>query len=121
VIFLKVLNKTKRRDIMKTYDVWELLKIAESTNAPDEYPQDSPYWCGDKIFNAMDGWKVEIFYDCGELDCINYFINPEGEEINFWDWPDGDDFYNSDKNTLMCWRRIGDLERLQKAHSADAK
>jgi len=92
------------------YNVWKLLEIAESANVPDTQLNDSPNWCTDVIFKARDGWKVVIFYDCGELDYISSFINPNGIIIDFWDWPE-----SKDKSILMAWRGNGDLERLQKA------
>ena len=71
----------------------------------------------------MDNWKVIIFHDCGELDYIDHFVSPDGEIIDFWDWPVEEDFYNSDKNLLMCWRGNGDLARLRfnQTNSADTK
>jgi hypothetical protein len=104
------------------YDLWFLLELAESTNAPSEQPSDSVNWCHDVVFNCKNGWKVVIFYDCGELDYISYFINPDGLIIDFWDWPDEfevDDpryekaLLSSDKNFLMNWRGVGDIERLR--------
>jgi hypothetical protein len=36
----------------------------------------------------VEGWHIGVFYDCGELDYIEYFITPEGEKVDFWKWPD---------------------------------
>ena len=94
-------------------NVWELLEIAESTNAPEYLPEDSSDCWSDVTFEAKNGWKVVIFYDGTELDYIDHFIKPDGKIINFWDWPDEPDYYNSDKHILMCWRNVGDLERLK--------
>lgn len=66
------------------YDVDMLLDIADSTNAPDV---NGEWYCGE-MFDAKDGWKVSIFYDCGELDYIEYFVAPDGEVIDFWKLPD---------------------------------
>lgn len=91
------------------YDVDMLLDIADSTNAPDENRE----WYCEEMFDAKDGWKVSIFYDCGELDYIDHFMAPDGEVINFWEWPDtylpnGD--YDHDhrhpRNRLMAWRGV---------------
>ena len=96
------------------YNVWELLEMAESVKPPDF--NDDYYH--DIEFPAKDGWKVVIFYDCGELDYITHFINPEGDVIDFWEWP-GDAYnhtakdFNSDKNILINWRGVGDLKRMK--------
>jgi len=111
---------------LKSIVVWKLLEIAESVNAPDEIPSDDPDWCADKSFDAKNGWKVVIFYDCGELDYIAHFINPKGEIIDFWDWG-GDCFdhdapdFNRGKNILINWRGNGDMERLKKIVESEGK
>ena len=116
--FVEGMNRVKHQLHMFMYDVWDLLEIAESTNAPYEQAADSPNWCGDVLFDAKDGWKVSIFYDCGGLDYIESFINPKGIVIDFWEWPgdchdhEADDFNNA-KNILINWRGIGDLKRLK--------
>ena len=99
------------------------MEIAESANAPDTQPCDSRNWSAHVEFEAKDNWKVVIFYDCGNLDYIDHFITPDGEIIDYWDWPDGEDFYTSDKNLLMCWCGNGDIERLRsnQANSANKK
>lgn len=53
----------------------------------------------DVEFLVRDGWKVDVFYDCGELDYINHFVSPEGERIDFWGWPE-----SKDKSRLINWR-----------------
>ena len=86
----------------------DLLKIAEEVNAPEKQPSDSPKWCADVSFDHPTGWKVVIFYDCGELDYIDHFVTPDGTDIEFWDLPEDDTW----KNYLINWRGVGDLERL---------
>lgn len=98
------------------YDVWKLLEIAESTNAPEEQPSDSDNWCADVSFDAKDGWKVIIFYDCGDLDYISHFISPTGEVIDFWEWPESEE-----RELLTAWRGIGDLERLRSLTKKEVK
>ena len=85
-------------------NVWSLLEIAESTDAPMFIKGEF----GNVVFDAKDGWKVSIFYDCQELDYIDRFISHCGGSMDFWEWPESDD-----KNVLMCWRGIGDIERLR--------
>ena len=105
-------NKSFCSDLLKLFNInsWEqLLKIAESVKAPENIPCDSPDWSGDKEFDADDGWKVTIFYDCGELDFIDHFKAPNGEEIQFWDWPDEHPW----RGYLINWSGTGDLQRLR--------
>lgn len=95
-------------------EIIKLLEIAESTNALKTIPPDSKDWCSDVAFPAKDGWTVVLFYDCGELDYIDHFISPSGEKISFWDWPDSEE-----KNILMGWTCVGDLERLLNLEAID--
>ena len=85
--------------------IWEMLALVESVNPP---ATDRERF-GDRTFTAPGRWQVVIFYDCGELDYIDSFITPEGEEIDFWDWPECEQ-----KKILMSWRGTGDLKRLKK-------
>jgi hypothetical protein len=91
---------------MQKYDALFLMGIAESTNAPEH---DGKYYHEDVTFEAKDGWKCVMFYDGDELDYIAHFITPDGEIIDFWEWED-----SPEKDTLTCWRSIGDIERLRK-------
>lgn len=90
------------------YDVDMLLDIADSTNAPDENGE----WYCEQMLDARDGWRVSIFYDCGELDYIDHFIAPDGEVISPWDWPaqacGPDDEYDETlpSNRMMAWRGV---------------
>jgi hypothetical protein len=88
----------------------ELLELAEDVAPPEEQPSDSDNWCTDVVFKAADGWKVVIFYDCGELDYISHFVAPGGKEIDFWEWPEAHPW----RSYLINWRGVGDLERLKK-------
>lgn len=63
-----------------------------------EIPKESEEWC-DVTIPIRDGWKVIIFYDCGELDYIEGFVDPSGMVVNFWDWPETDAV-----NRLINWR-----------------
>jgi hypothetical protein len=97
--------------ILKKYGIenWtDLLEIAEKINPPEEQTSDSPNWCTDVSFDGEGGWKVFIFYDCGEIDYIAYFVTPCGENIDFWEWDDEHPW----RNYLMNWRGVGDLDRL---------
>jgi len=53
----------------------------------------------DRTFEIRDGWKVVIFYDCGELDYIDHFETPDGTEVDFWEWPE-----SADRTRLINWR-----------------
>jgi hypothetical protein len=105
-------SKSFCSDLLKRFNIdsWEqLLELAESVNPPDEQPNDSSDWCGDKEFVTDKGWKVIIFYDCGELDYISHFITPDGEELDFWEW----DEHHPWRANLINWREVGDLQRLR--------
>jgi hypothetical protein len=86
------------------YDVWELMALAESVNPPNDHPD----YYTDVEFEAREGWKVSIFYDVGELDYIAHFVTPDGEVLDFWEWPEG-----RDRDLLIAWRGVGDLARLR--------
>ena len=73
-----------------------LLSMLEGVDIPNEI---GPGEFCDIEIAARDGWKVDVFYDCGELDYINHFISPKGEVVDFWDWPESED-----KSLLINWR-----------------
>jgi hypothetical protein len=90
-------------------DGWQgLLALAEEICPPDNLPEGSPDWWSDVVFKTATGWTVVIFYDGDELDYIDHFTTPDGQEIDFWDWPEEDEW----KKYLINWRGVGDLERL---------
>ena len=106
------MSEATNNDLLKRHGItsWEqLLEIAESVNPPNEQPEGSDNWCTDAEFVAENGWKVFIFYDCGELDYIAHFITPDGEEIDFWEWAEEHPW----KSFLINWRGVGDLQRLK--------
>jgi len=49
-------------------------------------------------YKIKDGWKVSVFYDVGVFDYLEHFINPDGEIVDFWEWPDSED-----KQQLIDW------------------
>ena len=105
-------SKSFCSDLLKRYNInsWEdLIRIAESANPPDRIPCSSPDWVGDKEFNTDGGWKVVIFYNVGDLGYIDHFKAPDGEEIQFWDWPEEHPW----RSYLMNWCGVGDLKRLR--------
>ena len=73
-----------------------LLSMLEGVDIPNDI---EPGEFRDVEIAARDGWKVDVFYDCGELDYINHFISPKGEVVDFWDWPESED-----KSLLINWR-----------------
>jgi len=89
---------------MKTWK--ELVEIAESMNPPNEMFEDdgNPAW-KDVVFDRLDGWKIVINYDGGEVDYISHFVDPEGNVIDFWEWEESEN-----KRMLMCWRGVGSLK-----------
>ena len=89
------------------FNQWDLLRIAEAANPPDEHQDQS--FCGDETFSSCDGWQVVFFYDMGELDYIDHFVTPTGYKIEFWDWPE------PERELLTSWRGVGDLERFRLA------
>lgn len=83
-----------------------LLDIAHSTGAPDTL---DPGTFETITFDALNGWKVAIFYDGGELDYIEHFITPTGKLVDFWDWPQN----VPGREILINWRGLQDTERLR--------
>ena len=73
-----------------------LLSLLEGVDIPDGIDQGD---CGTREFDLTHGWKVSIFYDCGDLDYIDHFISPSVKIVDFWDWPS-----SPDKTILIRWR-----------------
>lgn len=98
-------------EMLKKYDIYEwqqLLELVEIARPPNNQPSDSVNWCADVLFDSSGGWKVSVFYDCGEIDSIDMFITPDGQKVDFWEWDDEHPW----KNWLIAWRCVGDLHRL---------
>ena len=66
---------------------------------PGSIPMNGDVDAMDVEFDCRDGWKVNVFYDVGELDYINHFVTPNGDTVDFWKWPDSDE-----RQRLLCWR-----------------
>ena len=91
--------------------VWELLEIAESINAPDK---DEEIFTGNRTFDAKNGWKVVVFYDCPEIDYIDSFVDPFGQVYNVWDTCFGlFGLSAEDISLLQSWNKCGDIARLR--------
>lgn len=73
----------------------DLLDIVETANFPD-----GGLDLGNETFECRDGWKVVIFYDAGDLDYIDSIVMPNGDVIDFWDWPVG----TPGRETLIRWQ-----------------
>ena len=71
-----------------------LLSLLDRVDIPGECDD-----CGDISFDLGDGWNVTLFYDVGELDYIDHFTKPDGEVIDFWNWPP-----SGDRDRLINWR-----------------
>lgn len=85
-----------------------LLSMADAANVPDDHPNPD-WWPSEVEFELSDGWKMAVFYDVGDLDYIEHFVAPDGQIIDFWDWPDitdlgEDEWCDLDKNMLMGCR-----------------
>ena len=61
-----------------------------------------------RAFTVAGGWTVWVLYDGGALDCIDHFTSPDGEEIDFWRWPEG----LQGRDLLLAWRGKEDTNRL---------
>lgn len=70
-----------------------LLGLLAGIDIPEHSDEMTP------LISINDGWKVCVFYDCGELDYIEYFVAPDGSIVDFWEWPDSDD-----QRRLIGWR-----------------
>lgn len=73
-----------------------LLGLLENVPIPEQDPSSE---CSDTVFECPNGWKVVIFYDCGELDYIDHFVNPAGQKVDIWKWPESED-----QQRLINWR-----------------
>ena len=79
--------------------VKELVAIAEAAHLPAKAPTDGDRIWTTEVFPAKDGWKVAVFYDVDEFNYIERFVTPEGNVIDFWDWPDC-----PERQALIDWR-----------------
>lgn len=72
-----------------------LLSLLDGVDIPDGIdPGDG----GSQEFDIAHGWKVSMFYDCGDLDYIEHFVSPSGKIVDFWDWP-----ASPDRMRLINW------------------
>lgn len=88
-----------------------LMEIAESAAPPDSQPSDSDDWCGEVTLPAKDGWKVCVFYDCGDLDYIDHFVTPDGVKLKVF----GVGYKGGHWPPVMLWRGVSDTNRLKEA------
>ncbi|TAW65421.1 hypothetical protein ELI15_14095 [Rhizobium ruizarguesonis] len=88
-----------------SYSADFLLDIADSVDCPR---YDNALDFGNTPFAAKDGWTVVIFYDCGDLDYIAHIITPDGQEIDFWEWPE-----SQDRDRLIAWRGRPTAEEIE--------
>lgn len=72
-----------------------LLSLLEGVGIPDGIDAGDG---GTREFDLADGWKVSIFYDCGDLDYIDHFVSPSGKVVDFWNWPSC-----PDRTMLIRW------------------
>lgn len=83
-----------------------LLGLAEECNPPQGHPVNDS---ATMEFVTAGGWTVVFFYDAGDLDYIEKFISPEGDEVDFWAWPED----HAGREAMIAWRGVGDLNRLR--------
>ena len=83
----------------------DLLRMADAANPPGVVEAGAFDARG---FTVAGGWTVWVLYDCGALDCIDHFTSPDGEEIDFWRWPEG----LPGRDLLLAWRGKQDTNRL---------
>lgn len=88
-----------------------LLRQIEAANPPKSQPGNSPHYWGTAEFSIDEsGAKVFIFYDGGDLDYIEKWVDADGTEHDPWDWPDNDEA----AILIRAWRGVGELDRWQK-------
>ena len=92
----------------------KLLQMVHDCNPPEYQDGD---WVFDVTLNANDGWKINLFYDCGELDYIDSFVYPDEKVIDVWEPMTIERFtFEADAghpfNPLLCWRGCSDTQRL---------
>ena len=93
----------------------KLLRVAHAANPVENQGDD---WQFDVVLPSIDGWQVGFFYDCGELDYIDYFLSPDGERIEVWEddprfaFPRDDDDPEFPFRPLQYWRGCANTERL---------
>lgn len=95
-----------------SYSADFLLDIANTADCP-RINREHDF--GDQPFPAKDGWTVVIFYDAGDLDYIAHFLTPDGEEIDFWKWPESED-----RDRLIAWRGRPTPEEIEQQAAWDA-
>ena len=59
--------------------VWEIVRIIEES--PVRVISDDGL---DVVFQTPEGYRYEVFMDCGEPDYLNWFQPATGERIEFW-------------------------------------
>jgi hypothetical protein len=74
----------------------ELLSEVKRANIPEEIPGQF----GNEEFTTQDGWKITIFYDCGEFDYIDKIVTPEGQ---VYEYPFSE-FITEDGNPIQAYR-----------------
>ncbi|HYD26939.1 DUF7693 family protein [Brevundimonas sp.] len=48
-------------------------------------------FCGNVVARLANGWTVEIFNDCDDLDYVDVVVAPDGRRSTFEDWLGPDD------------------------------
>lgn len=78
--------------------VWEVVKVIE----------ESPVKCVssdglDVVFQTPEGYRYEVFFDCGEPDYLHWFDEPDGTRIEFWAKSDGVDENRERARSAMAY------------------
>lgn len=89
-----------------------LMDLVERANIPKEQPEGTEgIWTTEEFpvtakREYADGeireeiWKVVVFYDVGELDYIEHFVDPEGRVLDWWAFP----WHSEEHQRLLAWR-----------------
>jgi hypothetical protein len=75
------------KSVLNEFTAEYLISIAETASIP---PISYELWPW-RIFDAKEGWKVMVYYDVDELDYIDHFVTPDGQQIDIWEWPESDE------------------------------
>lgn len=84
--------------VIMMYSADFLLRLLKGVDIPTNFEADDGNTSA-KCFDLGQGWTVWIFYDVGELDYIEFFGDPTGEKIDFWEWP-----ASEERDKLTAWR-----------------
>ncbi len=81
-------------------EIWSLIRDIETgTRWLKKHLDPESKWSylalhyGNVAFTSNDGWKLIVFFDCGEWDNFDRFISPSGETLRYGAFPDDLKYY----------------------------